>query len=321
MGYARDFIGAHGADAARRRRARRPGHRQRRRREPARVRRGGARRSRASAGCRGRLRVGVVTGDDILDRTRRAASPRGHALHEHGDRASRSSDVRDRVLSANAYIGSAPIVEALARGANVVITGRSTDTGAHAWRRSATSSAGRATTGTSSPPGSSRATSSSAARSARAATACTTGATIPDLANVGYPIVEARADGTFVVTKHPGTGGRISVPSVTEQLVYEMGDPQQLHHARRASPTSPRSSSRHDGPRTACACSASAGAPRDRQAQGVDRLSRRLQGRRHAGVRLARRAREGAGRRPRAPRAARPTGPLASTRSSPSSSA
>jgi hypothetical protein len=48
---------------------------------------------------------------------------------------------------------------------------------------------------------------------------------IPDLANVGYPIVEGRADGTFDIVKHPGTGGRISVPSVTEQLVYEMGDP------------------------------------------------------------------------------------------------
>jgi hypothetical protein len=48
---------------------------------------------------------------------------------------------------------------------------------------------------------------------------------IPDLANVGYPIVEARPDGTFDIVKHPGTGGRISVAGVTEQLVYEMGDP------------------------------------------------------------------------------------------------
>ena len=50
---------------------------------------------------------------------------------------------------------------------------------------------------------------------------------IPDLANVGYPIVEARADGTFDLIKHPGTGGRIDIASVTEQLVYEMGDPRE----------------------------------------------------------------------------------------------
>src|SRR5205823_2317643 len=48
---------------------------------------------------------------------------------------------------------------------------------------------------------------------------------MPDLANVGYPIVDARPDGTLEISKHPGTGGRISVAGVTEQLVYEMGDP------------------------------------------------------------------------------------------------
>ena len=48
---------------------------------------------------------------------------------------------------------------------------------------------------------------------------------IPDLANVGYPVVDAFEDGTFIVTKHANTGGRVSVHTVTEQLVYEMGDP------------------------------------------------------------------------------------------------
>ncbi len=51
--------------------------------------------------------------------------------------------------------------------------------------------------------------------------------TIPDLANIGYPIAEAREDGEFVITKHPGTGGRITPAVIKEQLVYEMGDPRE----------------------------------------------------------------------------------------------
>jgi hypothetical protein len=48
---------------------------------------------------------------------------------------------------------------------------------------------------------------------------------IPDMANIGYPIVEAEPDGTFTITKHPGTGGRVHSDVIKEQLLYELGDP------------------------------------------------------------------------------------------------
>jgi hypothetical protein len=132
--------------------------------------------------------------------------------------------IRDRVIAANAYIGSGPIVEALGRGANVVITGRSTDTaltmaplrhefgwGATDWDRLAAGIV--------------------AGHIIECGAQCSGGnclydwRNVPNLADVGYPIVEASSDGTFVVTKHGGTGGWVTIPSVTEQLVYEMGDP------------------------------------------------------------------------------------------------
>jgi hypothetical protein len=169
-----------------------------------------------------KLRVGVVTGDDLLPRLDELIA-QGHSL-SNMETGEPLSTVRDRVLSANAYIGSTPIIEALARDANVVITGRSTDTaltmaplryefgwGDEDWDRLAAGII--------------------AGHIIECGAQCSGGnclydwRNIPDLANIGYPIVEASPDGTFVVTKHPNTGGRISVPSVTEQLVYEMGDP------------------------------------------------------------------------------------------------
>jgi hypothetical protein len=169
-----------------------------------------------------RLRIGVVTGDDLLPRLDELLAS-GHELR-HMETNEPLASVRDRVLSANAYIGSVPIVEALAQGASIVITGRSTDTAltlapiryefawsADQWDRLAAGIV--------------------AGHIIECGAQCSGGnclfdwREIPDLADVGYPIVEAAPDGTFVVTKHPNTGGRISVPSVTEQLVYEMGDP------------------------------------------------------------------------------------------------
>jgi hypothetical protein len=173
-------------------------------------------------GAGSRLRIGVVTGDDLLGRLD-ALMQAGHAL-SNMDTGEPLSTVRDRVLSANAYIGSEPIVEALAKGANVVITGRSTDTALtmaplrheFAWGRESWDQLAAGIV---------------AGHIIECGAQCSGGnclydwRSIPDLANVGYPLVEAGADGTFVVTKHPNTGGRVSVRTVSEQLVYEMGDP------------------------------------------------------------------------------------------------
>jgi hypothetical protein len=115
-------------------------------------------------------------------------------------------------------------VEALERGARVVITGRVTDTGltlapmlhAFGWERDAWD---RMAAGT------------IAGHIIECGAQCTGGNclvnwdAIPGMADPGYPIIEAHADGTFVVTKHEGTGGQVTVATVTEQLLYEMGDP------------------------------------------------------------------------------------------------
>jgi len=173
-------------------------------------------------GVRGRIRVGVVTGDDILGRLDELMAA-GHEL-KNMDTGEPLATIRPHVLSANAYIGSTPIVQALEQGANVVVTGRSTDT-------ALTMAPLRHEFGWAADDWNRLAAGIVAGHILECGAQCSGGnclhdwRTIPDLANVGYPIADARADGTFVITKHPGTGGRVSVPSVTEQLVYEMGDP------------------------------------------------------------------------------------------------
>jgi Acyclic terpene utilisation family protein AtuA len=176
----------------------------------------------ATCGAAGKVRIGVVTGDDLLPRLDDLIA-RGHAL-ANMDTGEPLTTVRDRVLSANAYIGSTPIVEALSRGAHVVVTGRSTDT-------ALTMAPLRFEFGWAPDDWNKMAAGIVAGHIIECGAQCSGGnclidwRDVPDLANVGYPIVNAHSDGTFEISKHPGTGGRISVATVTEQLVYEMGDP------------------------------------------------------------------------------------------------
>ncbi len=173
-------------------------------------------------GLAGKVRLGVVTGDDLLGRLDELIAA-GQDLRNL-DTGRPLSDVRPRVLSANAYLGAGPVVEALRRGADVVITGRVTDTGltlaplmhAFQWRSDAWDllAAGTVAGHT-----------IECGAQASGGNCLVDWDRIPDLANVGYPIVEAHSDGSFDITKHPGSGGRVTVAGVTEQLVYEMGDP------------------------------------------------------------------------------------------------
>jgi hypothetical protein len=173
-------------------------------------------------GLGGRARVGLVSGDDIMHRLDELVS-RGHQLRNM-DTGAPLTDVLSRIQSANAYIGARPIVNALNRGAHVVITGRSTDTAltyapmmhafgwpADAWDMLAAGVvAGHI---------------NECGAQASGGNSLVAWQHVQDLSDVGYPIIEAYADGTFVVTKHDGTGGLVTVPVVAEQILYEMGDP------------------------------------------------------------------------------------------------
>jgi len=173
-------------------------------------------------GFAGKVNVGLVSGDDILPRLDELIA-RGHELRDM-DSGRPLSDIRDKVLSANAYLGMGPIVTALEQGADIVVTGRVTDTGLtlgplfheFGWRTDDWDKVAAGTVAGHIIECGAQSSGGNLLRDWRK---------VQGLANPGFPIVEASPDGTFVVTKHPKTGGIVNVPSVTEQLVYEMGDP------------------------------------------------------------------------------------------------
>lgn len=179
-------------------------------------------RSARDMGYGGKVKIGVVTGDDILDRLDEFAKKGIEIVNmETGEPL---TAVHDRVQSANVYLGAQPLVEALKGGAQIVVGGRLTDTGLtlaplayefdwafEDWDKIAAGTiAGHII---------------ECGAQASGGNCQYEWRLIPDLANVGFPIVEASPNGEFVVTKHTGTGGRVNVQSVKEQLLYEMGDP------------------------------------------------------------------------------------------------
>jgi len=171
-------------------------------------------------GLRG-LKVGMIEGDDILDRLPQLLAS-GEPL-ANMDTGEPLTPVVDRVTAANVYIGARPVADCLAKGADIVVGGRITDPALVAgpllhefgWRDDDWDKLAAATI---------------AGHIVECGAQCTGGnftswREVPDFVRIGYPIVEARPDGTFFVTKHAGTGGLIDTRTITAQLLYEMGDP------------------------------------------------------------------------------------------------
>jgi len=168
------------------------------------------------------LKVAVVLGDDVFGRIDEFLG-KGYEMRDMDTREPITT-IRERILSANAYIGAFPLAEALATGADVVIAGRSTDT-------ALTLAPMIHTYGWGPEDYDQLAAGTIAGHIIECGAQCSGGncqvgwQNIPDMANIGYPIIEAEPDGSFTVTKHRGTGGRVSTDTVKEQLLYELGDP------------------------------------------------------------------------------------------------
>ncbi len=167
-------------------------------------------------------RIAIVYGDDILpDLKDLQAKGCKFANMETGEDF---ASVQSKIQAANIYFGAAPVVEALKWNPDIIVTGRVTDTGItiaamihefgwklNDWDRLASGIV--------------------AGHIIECGSQSTGGnfsdwEKVPSFDNIGYPIVEVNEDGTFVVTKHPGSGGMVTVDTVREQLFYEMGHPE-----------------------------------------------------------------------------------------------
>ncbi|HUJ05145.1 MAG TPA: acyclic terpene utilization AtuA family protein [Streptosporangiaceae bacterium] len=169
--------------------------------------------------------VAHVEGDDLLARLPELQQA-GHPL-ANSDTGERLAQAGVTPLTAHAYLGGLPIARALDAGADVVVTGRVTDaalvTGPGIWRFGWDGSDLDALAGA-----------VVAGHVIECGCQASGGnysffAEVPDLAAAGFPLAELAADGSAVITKHPGTGGQVSVGTVTAQLLYEIGGPRYLN--------------------------------------------------------------------------------------------
>ena len=169
----------------------------------------------------GEIKIGVVEGDDILDRV--SELMKKGLQFEHIDTGEPLGEKVKSLTAANVYIGAFPLAEALSDGAQIVITGRSTDPGLvlapmiheFGWGKKEYEFLASGTVAGHIVECGAQATGGNYSRWWE----------VEDFANIGYPIVEAENDGSFVITKHSGTGGIVNKLSVSEQILYELGDP------------------------------------------------------------------------------------------------
>lgn len=169
------------------------------------------------------LKIAVITGDDILNRMDELVA-NGIEL-KNMDSGESIKKIRDKVVSANVYFGAEPIAKALKQGADIVITGRTTDTGLvlapmmhefnfrnNDWNKLSAGTIGGhiLECGAQSSGGN-----------------FTDWKKVKDFVNIGFPICEAYPDGTFVITKHENLGGLVNTMTVKEQLLYEIGNPKE----------------------------------------------------------------------------------------------